>query len=93
MPDQEKRKTLLRQWEMLKLLPKTPEPQVTVKHLREGLAAAGFDVDERTIQRDLKALADIFPIDVQDRSPPLGGDGIAMRILTSPRCRLRKQWH
>ncbi len=72
MPDQEKRKTLLRQWEMLKLLPKTPEPQVTVKHLREGLAAAGFDVDERTIQRDLKALADIFPIDVQDRSPPFG---------------------
>jgi predicted DNA-binding transcriptional regulator YafY len=72
MPEKDSRQTLLRQWEMLKLLPKAPSPQMTVRQIRERLTAAGFAVDDRTVQRDLKALAAIFLIDVQDRAPPYG---------------------
>lgn len=72
MPDQDKRATLLRQWEMLRLLPKAPSPQITAKQLRERLEEAGYEINERTVQRDLKALAAVFPIDLQDRAPPYG---------------------
>jgi len=72
MPEQDKRATLLRQWEMLRLLPKAPSPQITAKQLRERLEQAGYEINERTVQRDLKALAEVFPIDLQDRAPPYG---------------------
>ena len=72
MPAREKLQTVLRQWEMLRLLPKAPSPQTTAKQLREMLEDAGYEVDERTVQRDLRALSKAFPIDLQDRSPPYG---------------------
>ena len=72
MPEKKSSNTLLRQWEMLRLLPKAPSPQATVKQIREKLANVGFGVDDRTVQRDLKSLAAVFPIDVQDRAPPYG---------------------
>lgn len=72
MPEKDSRQTLLRQWEMLRLLPKAPSPQITVRQLAEKLTDAGFRVDDRTIQRDLKSLAAIFMIDVQDGCAPYG---------------------
>lgn len=73
MPDKkEKRDTVLRQWEMLRQLPKAPAPPITVQQMQERLEEAGYPVDARTVQRDLKALASVFVIDVIDRSPPFG---------------------
>ena len=53
--------TLLRQWEMLRAIPRAPA-KVTVATLLEKLAAAGFKTTARTIQRDLNELSVAFPL-------------------------------
>lgn len=51
---------LLRQWKMLQLLPsKYPKDAATI---REELENEGFNVDLRTVQRDLKELTEVFPV-------------------------------
>ncbi|MBB3223456.1 helix-turn-helix transcriptional regulator [Pseudoduganella umbonata] len=64
-------KSLLRQWHMLKLLPRAPA-KITVKQLCELLAASDYDVSDRTIQRDLKDLTEVFDLEYDDRSKPFG---------------------
>ena len=52
--------TLLRQWKMLQLLPsRYPKDAAT---LRDELEHAGFKVDVRTVQRDLRELSEVFPL-------------------------------
>ena len=51
--------TLARQWELLQLIPREPR-RVSAPELRERLAAGGYDVDVRTIQRDLATLETKF---------------------------------
>lgn len=68
MPDQSKRLTLLRQWETLNALPRSHG--VTVKQIRERLRDAGFDIDERSVQRDLKLLSESFPVEIDDDERP-----------------------
>ena len=51
--------TIARQWELLALVPSEPR-SITTAELRERLAARGYDVDIRTIQRDLIALESKF---------------------------------
>lgn len=63
--------TLLRQWHMLRLIPRSPI-KITVQDLRDRLLTAEFDVTERTIQRDLHELAQVFPLVVDDRNKPFG---------------------
>lgn len=63
--------TLLRQWHMLRLLPRAPG-KITAQDIRARLAAADFEVTERTIQRDLNELAQVFPLTVDERNKPYG---------------------
>ena len=63
--------TLLRQWHMLHALPRAPR-RITVQQLRSHLNDAEFAVTERTIQRDLQELAQVFPLVVDERNKPFG---------------------
>lgn len=70
MPAQPKHETLSRLLELLKALPH--HRWATPKELRQQLADQGFDVDVRSIQRDLKELQKSFPLDHDDDSRPHG---------------------
>ena len=61
---------LLRQWEMLKLIPR--ERKTTVKELQDKLEALGYTVTRRTIERDLDRLSIPFAIESDIRSKPYG---------------------
>lgn len=63
--------TLIRQWHMLRLVPRYPQ-KATVQHIRSALQSQGFEVTERTIQRDLNELSSVFPLVVDDREKPYG---------------------
>lgn len=63
--------TLLRQWHMLRLIPRAPA-KITVQDLRAGLSKAVFLVTLRTVQRDLNELSLVFPLTVDDRDKPFG---------------------
>lgn len=64
--------TLLRQWHMLRLIPRYPR-KITVSELRKKLAESGFDTSDRTLQRDLVTLStDGFALAVDDRNRPHG---------------------
>ncbi len=66
MPD-----TILRQWHTLSVIPRAPR-KVSTSMVRDRLSERGFDVDLRTIQRDLSKLACTFPLECDDRSKPFG---------------------
>lgn len=53
--------SLLRQWHMLRMVPRAPYT-ISAGALCEGLCAAEFSVDKRTVQRDLNELSAVFPI-------------------------------
>jgi predicted DNA-binding transcriptional regulator YafY len=63
--------TLLRQWEMLRSIPRAPA-KVTVATLLARLGAAGFKTTKRTVQRELNMLSTLFPLTSDDRSIPYG---------------------
>ncbi len=64
MPD-----TTLRQITMLRLVPRR-EPGITTEQLRKSLADRDFDVNLRTIQRDLVKLSAQFPLTCDESDPP-----------------------
>jgi predicted DNA-binding transcriptional regulator YafY len=63
--------SLLRQWHMLRLVPRAPA-KITVRELRDRLLREEFEVTERTVQRDLNELAHVFPLCVDARDKPFG---------------------
>ena len=64
--------TLLRQWVMLRQIPRHPR-KITVRALRAQLLEQGYGVTERTIQRDLLRLSGaLFGLLLDDRSRPHG---------------------
>jgi predicted DNA-binding transcriptional regulator YafY len=63
--------TLLRQWTMLRLIPRAPA-RIAVKDLQEQLRDADFAVTTRTVQRDLAELSTVFPLVSDDREKPYG---------------------
>ncbi|MCX7960971.1 MAG: hypothetical protein N2653_05260 [Burkholderiales bacterium] len=65
------RSTLLRQWHMLRLLPRYPT-KTTAREIRDRLAAQQFETTTRTVQRDLIELSRAFPIAFDERSKPYG---------------------
>jgi predicted DNA-binding transcriptional regulator YafY len=71
MPANKTRKTLARQWELLKLLP-TRGPGKTAKELAEALNEAGFAVSKRQVERDLGELYDAFRLECNNASTPFG---------------------
>jgi predicted DNA-binding transcriptional regulator YafY len=69
---------------LLGLLPRAPE-KASTRQLRERLAEAGFDVDLRSIQRDLIRLSAHFPITSDDAKPEAGWQWVrAAAELTAP---------
>lgn len=73
MPRKAKNKTsstLQRQWTMLRAIPRLPR-NISTSELSARLANAGFDVDLRTIQRDLNNLSEVLPL-ASDQSKPQG---------------------
>lgn len=66
---------MLRQWAMLKLIPKSPR-KTEVSRLKAQLADMGYFTDLRTIQRDLNKLSEIFPL-VGDGAKPQGWSWLA----------------
>jgi len=51
--------TLMRQWQMLRLIPRHPL-KVSTTDLKNKLADEGFETTQRTIQRDLMKLSDTY---------------------------------
>lgn len=70
MPAQPKHDTLSRLLELLKALPH--HRWATPSELREQLADRGFEIDLRSVQRDLKELQKSFPLDHNDKGRPHG---------------------
>jgi predicted DNA-binding transcriptional regulator YafY len=66
MPD-----TLMRQWEMLRLIPRAPR-KIDGASLEQKLRDVGYDIDRRSVQRDLQKLSELFPIYADERSKPFG---------------------
>jgi len=63
--------TLMRQWQMLRLVPRHPR-KISTAGLRQHLADEDFDTTQRTIQRDLIRLSTIYPLACDERSKPFG---------------------
>jgi len=63
--------TLMRQWQMLRLIPRYPI-KISTADLKQRLADEGFETTQRTIQRDLMTLSDIYPLTCDNRSKPFG---------------------
>ena len=63
--------TVSRQWELLRHLPKR-SPGITVAGLSTCLQSAGFAISRRTIERDLRDLSIVFPLQCNDAGTPQG---------------------
>ncbi|MDQ6958216.1 MAG: WYL domain-containing protein [Mariprofundaceae bacterium] len=63
--------TLMRQWQMLRLIPRHPLKASTAE-LKQRLADEGFETTQRTIQRDLMRLSDIYPLACDEGGKPFG---------------------
>jgi predicted DNA-binding transcriptional regulator YafY len=65
------RETLLRQWQMLRMIPRYPS-KITAKLLQEKLESENYSVAKRTVERDLQSLSESFPILSDERDKPYG---------------------
>jgi len=63
--------TLMRQWSMLRFVPRHPK-KISTLDIQNSLANVGFKISQRSIQRDLMTLSDIFPLVCDERSKPYG---------------------
>lgn len=63
--------TLMRQWELLRLLPRAPR-KTTVAELQQRLKVQGYPTSSRTIERDLQNLSQRFGLVVDQSSKPYG---------------------
>ena len=71
MPANNTRNTLSRQWELLRLLPSTGSGK-SVRELTEDLNSIDFTVSIRQVERDLKQLQGLMPIECNDNGKPHG---------------------
>ncbi|MHB1312977.1 MAG: helix-turn-helix transcriptional regulator [Gemmatimonadaceae bacterium] len=70
MPHKDKKSTLMRQWDMLKLLPSASGgPWMKASEIASRLEDDGHEISVRTVQRDLKELSMVFPIELNDKNP------------------------
>jgi predicted DNA-binding transcriptional regulator YafY len=63
--------TLSRQWLLLQRIPRYPH-KIAAGQLTEHLHAEGHDVTKRTVERDLLALSEVFPLLSDERAKPFG---------------------
>jgi len=66
----------MRQWQMLRLVPRHPA-KVSTTELKQRLADGGFETTQRTIQRDLMTLSNIYPLICDERGKPFGWSWMA----------------
>ncbi len=59
---------IYRQWELIRLIPRGPN-KIDSTQLVERLAHAGFEIDRRSVQRDLNQLATHFALEHDDFKP------------------------
>jgi len=71
LPATSTRRTLSRQWELLKLLPDRG-PGITAADIQTRLESAGHSTSKRTVERDLIELSQIFPLQCNDKGTPYG---------------------
>lgn len=71
MPMATLQEALSRQWLMLQRIPRHPR-KITARELVEHLHMEGRGVTKRTVERDLAALSDVFPLVADERSKPFG---------------------
>lgn len=71
MPKAKAGDAMMRQWQMLKLLP-GKGPGISARELTSELADLGYDVDKRTVTRDLVKLSELFPLVCNDKGTPHG---------------------
>lgn len=86
MPKGTHHNAIVRQWELLKLLP-SRGPGITVRDLVGRLTRDGFVVHKRTIERDLTTLSTLFSIVCNDKGTPYGwhwmpGEGADLPSIT-----------
>ncbi len=62
---------MLRQWSLLRSIPRSPR-RVDTRTLLRRLREDGFKVGQRTVQRDLHRLSEIFPLMLDKRTVPFG---------------------
>lgn len=63
--------TLLRQWALLRSIPRAPR-KIDVRTLLAKLETAGYRISKRTLQRDLNDLSAVFPLLSDTQSIPYG---------------------
>ncbi|WP_049399111.1 helix-turn-helix transcriptional regulator [Stenotrophomonas maltophilia] len=63
--------TLMRQWEMLRMIPRAPR-RISVRQILENLEPLGFRTSSRTIERDLQNLSTRFQLIADDSERPFG---------------------
>lgn len=71
LPATSTRRTLSRQWELLKLLPNRA-PGITASEIQTRLEDSGHNTSKRTVERDLIELSQIFPLQCNDKGTPYG---------------------
>lgn len=71
MPQDATTNTIARQWELLKQLPARP-PGITASELVQALQERGFMISKRSVERDLRDLSLIFPLQCNDKGIPHG---------------------
>lgn len=71
MPSVQTRATLARQWQLLTLLPARGSGK-SASALWSELAQHGYDVSKRQVERDLRELSTIFPLQCNDAGMPYG---------------------
>jgi len=75
--------TFMRQWAMLRYIPRSPR-KIDATSLKSRLEGDGYQVDLRTIQRDLKTLSAIFPLSCDERSKPFGWTWVGKDVFDVP---------
>ena len=63
--------TVLRQWELLRAIPRAPR-KADVATLVARLEAAGYRITKRSVQRELNLLSSVFPLQSDTRAIPYG---------------------
>jgi hypothetical protein len=63
--------TTLRQLKLLECIPRFPFKK-TPQEMKEVLESEGFDISERSIQRDLIKLSAVLPLISDERNKPFG---------------------
>ena len=70
MPNHAKPNVILRQWEMLRLIPNCDHPGRSVQDLAAALETRGYRVTRRTVERDLDTLQQCMPLELNDNVRP-----------------------